>query len=129
MYIKHLAIENLKSISKFEMDFPKPAGWHVIIGDNGAGKSSVAMGIALGLNGSEGESLFKIDWNTFVKNQQNRFEIKFKMQLDDLDFKAFYKEKKDESYQFHLLKEKGKDNYWRGVIRLFPHQINLWKKF
>ena len=126
MYIKHLKIENLKSISKFEMDFPKPAGWHVIIGDNGAGKSSVAMGIAFGLNGSN-EDVFKIDWNAFVKNKQKRFEIKFKMQLDDLDFKAIYK-RIDESYHFHLLREKSKGTYWRGGISLFPHQINLWKQ-
>ena len=86
MYIKHLAIENLKSISKFEMDFPKPAGWHVIIGDNGAGKSSVAMGIALGLNGSE-ESVFKIDWNKFIKNNQTEMSINLNIFLEDYDFR------------------------------------------
>ena len=129
MYIKHLAIENLKSISKFEMDFPKPAGWHVIIGDNGAGKSSVAMGIALGLIGIEGESIFKIDWNTFVKNQQKRFEIKFKIQLNDFDFKALYEEEEiDGSYQYHLFRERGEDNYWRGSTRLLPHQIDWLKQ-
>jgi predicted ATP-binding protein involved in virulence len=86
MYIKHLAIENLKSISKFEMDFPKPAGWHVIIGDNGAGKSSVAMGIAFGLNGVDSDRIFKINWNIFIKEGQNSLRINLKLDLHDLDY-------------------------------------------
>ena len=102
MYIKHLAIENLKSISKFEMDFPKPAGWHVIIGDNGAGKSSVAMGIALGLNGSE-ESVFKIDWDEFIRKNQTQISINLNIFLDGNDLRRYsgdnisYVKKKDNS--------------------------------
>ncbi len=33
MYIKKLEIRNIRSISHFEMTFPKPAGWHVLIGE------------------------------------------------------------------------------------------------
>ena len=84
MYIKHLATENLKSISKFEMDFPKPAGWHVIIGDNGAGKSSVAMGIALGLNGGE-DSAFNINWSRFIKKDEQSMKIEILFKLHDID--------------------------------------------
>jgi predicted ATP-dependent endonuclease of OLD family len=84
MYIKHLAIENLKSISKFEMDFPEPAGWHVIIGDNGAGKSSVAMGIALGLNGGE-DSAFDINWSRFIKKNEDLLKIETLFKLHDID--------------------------------------------
>jgi hypothetical protein len=53
MYIKHLEIKNIRSISQFEMNFEEPAGWHVIIGDNGAGKSSVIRSIALALLGED----------------------------------------------------------------------------
>jgi len=51
MYIKNLTIANIRVIEAFEMRFPEPAGWHVIIGDNGAGKSSLIRAIALGLIG------------------------------------------------------------------------------
>jgi predicted ATP-binding protein involved in virulence len=49
MYIKHLKIENIRAIKKFEMSFPKPAGWHVLIGDNGSGKTSIMQSISLAL--------------------------------------------------------------------------------
>lgn len=84
MYIKHLGIENLKSISKFEMDFPKPAGWHVIIGDNGSGKTSLAQSIALGLNGGE-DSAFDINWSRFIKKDEKLMKINALFKLDKLD--------------------------------------------
>jgi energy-coupling factor transporter ATP-binding protein EcfA2 len=51
MYLKKAVIDNIKSIEHFEMDFKEPAGWHVIIGDNGSGKSTIVRTIALGLVG------------------------------------------------------------------------------
>jgi len=49
MYIKKVEIKNIRSIKEFTMEFPegKEAGWHVLIGDNGAGKTSVLQAIAL----------------------------------------------------------------------------------
>ncbi|WP_336914796.1 AAA family ATPase, partial [Runella sp.] len=35
------------------MDFPKAAGWHVLIGDNGSGKSTVVRAIAMALIGKD----------------------------------------------------------------------------
>lgn len=46
MYIQKVIIENIRSISHFEMDFPNPAGWHVLIGDNGTGKTTILKAIA-----------------------------------------------------------------------------------
>ena len=51
MYIQKLEIENIKGISKLEIDFSdfqKP-GWHVLIGDNGSGKTTIlrALGLAM----------------------------------------------------------------------------------
>ena len=51
MYLKKAVIENIKSIEHFEMDFKEPAGWHVIIGDNGSEKSTIVRSLALGLVG------------------------------------------------------------------------------
>ncbi len=121
MYIKHLAIENLKSISKFEMDFPKPAGWHVIIGDNGAGKSSVAMGIALGLNGSE-ENVFKIDWSSFVKRNEDDLAIRMTIKTHDED--SIIGGYRDDD----LLYTKIVDRDGKGGSTALPHQVLLLKK-
>lgn len=53
MYIQKVVIENIRSIAHFEMEFPKPAGWHVLIGDNGAGKSSIVRAMAAVLTGPD----------------------------------------------------------------------------
>ncbi len=41
MYLQKLRIENIRSISSFEMTFSEPAGWHVILGDKDALKSGI----------------------------------------------------------------------------------------
>ncbi len=54
MYIQNVSIKNIRSIDHFEMRFDEAAaGWHVIIGDNGTGKSSIIRSIALGLLGED----------------------------------------------------------------------------
>jgi predicted ATPase len=49
MYITKVEINNIRSITHFEMTFDKPAGWHVLIGDNGSGKTSIMRSISLAL--------------------------------------------------------------------------------
>jgi len=53
MYIKELTIKNLKGIESLQFDFARPngkyAGWTVLTGDNGSGKSSVLKAICLAL--------------------------------------------------------------------------------
>jgi uncharacterized protein YhaN len=60
MYIKTIKIKDIRSISQFKMTFPKPAGWQVLIGDNGAGKSTIIRAIALGLLGVENAKALSI---------------------------------------------------------------------
>jgi DNA repair exonuclease SbcCD ATPase subunit len=42
MYIKRVQIKNIRSFTDLEwrIDPDRAAGWHVIIGDNGTGKSA-----------------------------------------------------------------------------------------
>lgn len=53
MYLRRLTIKNIRSIEYFEMSFEKgaEAGWHVILGQNGSGKSSFVRALALILMG------------------------------------------------------------------------------
>ena len=54
MYIRKVHLENIRSIATLDWEVPagKEAGWHVLIGDNGAGKSTVLRAIALSLIGT-----------------------------------------------------------------------------
>ncbi|MEY4937029.1 MAG: hypothetical protein RIS64_3388 [Bacteroidota bacterium] len=49
MHIHKIEIKNIRSLSHVVMAFPNPAGWHVVIGDNGLGKSSLLRAIAIGM--------------------------------------------------------------------------------
>ena len=52
MYINKIEIQNIRSISHLEMTFDNNhAGWHVLIGDNGTGKSTVIKSISAALIG------------------------------------------------------------------------------
>jgi predicted ATP-dependent endonuclease of OLD family len=55
MYIKSIDIKNIRSIEHFHWELDKPdeelAGWHVLIGDNGSGKSTVLKAVSLILVG------------------------------------------------------------------------------
>ena len=55
MYIRKITIKNIRSIEHFGMSFPagEEAGWHVLIGDNGAGKSTFVQAVALSLIGNK----------------------------------------------------------------------------
>lgn len=82
MYIKSLKIKNIRSIEKFEMDFDKPAGWHVIIGDNGAGKSSVIRSIAATLIGPEQIGGVLPIWSEWLNDKSNSAKIELQILPD-----------------------------------------------
>ena len=68
MHILRLTIENIRSIRQFEFDLRRenPAGWHVILGDNGAGKSTVVRALALALMGESNAHATRQDWSRWL---------------------------------------------------------------
>ncbi|MBK9266318.1 MAG: AAA family ATPase [Polyangiaceae bacterium] len=77
MYLKKIGIENIRSIEHLMWEVSKDdaAGWHVIIGDNGAGKSTVLRAIALALVGPREAPALRQDWNDWLKRGTNKGEI------------------------------------------------------
>lgn len=97
MYIQKVKIENIKSIKHFKMDFDVPAGWHVVIGDNGAGKSSVIRSIALGLLGEDyakALSSFE-DFSNWLPPDKIDGEIQISVSRDNKYDKPVYKMSKN----------------------------------
>jgi hypothetical protein len=86
MYIKKVKIKKIRSIDSFSMNFPSPAGWHVLIGDNGAGKSSIIKSIALTLIGSDEITAIKPNWINWLQWQAEKGSIELTLEKnDDLD--------------------------------------------
>lgn len=87
MYIKEIKIQNIRSIENFEMKFEdgEEAGWHVLLGDNGTGKTTIAKSISLGLVGPR--ELLRIigDWKTWLTlgKKFSRIEMAVRKHIDD----------------------------------------------
>ena len=64
MHVQRLMIENIRSIRSFELNLKgtDSAGWHVILGDNGSGKSTVVRALALAFMGQWNAHAARQDW-------------------------------------------------------------------
>ncbi len=83
MYIQKVEIKNIRSINHFEMTFPKPAGWHVLIGDNGAGKSSIVRAIAIGLIGPRDAQALRLTFINWIRKNEEEATISLQIQRDN----------------------------------------------
>ena len=68
MHAQRLTIENIRSIRSFELNLKgtDPAGWHVILGDNGSGKSTVVRALALAFMGQLNAHAARQDWSRWL---------------------------------------------------------------
>lgn len=84
MYIKSVEIHNIRSIRRFEwsIDEHKAAGWHVLIGDNGSGKSTILKAISLGLIGEKDAQGLREDWTTWITKDAENGSIRLNL-IDD----------------------------------------------
>ena len=82
MYIDKFKISNIRSIKEFEMNFPKHPGWHVLIGDNGAGKSTIIRSIALALIGELQAQGLTPNWNNWLNKNADDGFIKLELSMD-----------------------------------------------
>jgi len=72
VYLQKVELQNIRSIEHlvWEISDEKvgdPYGWHVFIGDNGAGKSSVLRAIALALVGPREAPALRHDWRDWLR--------------------------------------------------------------
>ncbi len=84
MFLQKVELENIRSIEHLVWEIPRESahGWHVIIGDNGAGKSSVLRAIALALVGRiEGHAL-RESWNDWLRRGEGDGKISISMCTD-----------------------------------------------
>lgn len=82
MYITKIEIANIRAIKELCIEFPKPAGWHVLLGDNGAGKSSLIRAICVALIGPSEVLRLDPDFSTWVTNGQSQAQINLWLNRD-----------------------------------------------
>ena len=86
MYLERVQIQNVRSIESAIWDggFSPPygPGWHVIIGDNGSGKSSFIRAVALALVGPSEAKALRQDWNEWLRKDQQRGYVRLTLSGD-----------------------------------------------
>jgi len=70
MHLRRVHIRNVRSIAELTWELPPEvsgSGWHVILGDNGAGKSSFLRSIALALVGPTEAAGLRQSWDEWLR--------------------------------------------------------------
>jgi hypothetical protein len=78
MYIRKLKIENIRSIKSLEWILPKSqpaAGWHVIVGDIGSGKTTFLRSIALAMIGPLDAAPLRLSWDDWLRKGETSGRI------------------------------------------------------
>jgi energy-coupling factor transporter ATP-binding protein EcfA2 len=72
MYLTRFVIQNIRAIQQLEWEVPaeRAPGWHVILGDNGSGKSTVLRSLALALVGPEEAKVLPREWARWQRGKQ-----------------------------------------------------------
>ncbi len=77
MYLKAATIENIKGLSSVELRFDdeNPAGWHVILGDNSAGKTTLIRSLALAFVGPMEAAALREDWSRWIAHGEETARV------------------------------------------------------
>ena len=87
MYVRRLTINNIRSIEAFDfrLSADEAPGWHVILGSNGAGKSSVVKSLALALAGPKEAAALRQNWTNWARYGASDHSIKLTVDCDPCD--------------------------------------------
>jgi predicted ATP-binding protein involved in virulence len=83
MYLKDIEIRQIRSIKRFEMTFKEPVGWHVLIGDNGAGKSTIVKATALALLELNDINATRENWKDWLNQNSNHGQVTLGIFVDE----------------------------------------------
>lgn len=83
MKVLEVSVENIRAVETLHWSVPNvlhPEGWHVILGDNGSGKSTFLQSLAAGILGLD--SLALVDYDTWLRKGTNQGRISVNLLAD-----------------------------------------------
>lgn len=104
MHVLQLKIKNIRSLHELDIDLSKDkksSGWHVILGDNGSGKSTIVRALALAFIGPENAMATRQDWSKWLSSGKKSGHIS------------------------GTLKQHGKEDRWSGKGRTSTEPISI----
>lgn len=86
MHIKRISIENVRCITDLAWELPAVragnlAGWHVVIGDNGSGKSTFLRAVALALVGPDEAMALRLPWDQWLRTGAARGRVTIDLEV------------------------------------------------
>lgn len=84
MYLTKAKIENVRILSSFDLDLTKDEapGWHVLLGDNGSGKSTFIRAVSVALVGRENAAALRQNWSSWLGECDSPGNIALAVQAD-----------------------------------------------
>ncbi|HWU89165.1 MAG TPA: AAA family ATPase [Kofleriaceae bacterium] len=84
MYLKSVKLSNIRAIDDLTWELPEArAGWNVILGDNGAGKSTFLRAIALALVGPNEAAALRQNWDEWLRADASSGSIDIQADSDE----------------------------------------------
>jgi hypothetical protein len=75
-YVTHIELRNFKAVRHLDLSLPEPqsdlAGWKVLLGENGTGKSTVLQAIAIALAGPQRVEQLRLRGSDLLSNPRGR---------------------------------------------------------
>ncbi|WP_222938748.1 AAA family ATPase [Pantoea agglomerans] len=105
MYIRKIHLENIKSFRNFIWhleDDENPVGWHVILGDNGSGKSTFIKSASLALLGTTDANRTKVPFGEWVKQGSSAGFIRLEIEHTKIDSWSGKGKQQTENLKFSL---------------------------
>lgn len=89
MYIQRVVLENLKGFRSLDFSFQRPdgrlAGWTVLTGDNGSGKTALLKAIALALVGPDVGRALQPSLRGWIREGRETAEVAVQIRVQDED--------------------------------------------